>query len=239
MRLSTKLFGLALMLIQIVALINGNIPIFMLSFAAGAVVAATKMKSRAYLNGLCVTSCALNDIAYDTSCSIKGGVKTLYWARYSEIDWAAMAASATQFDQTNQKILSYTMLGTAKFKKLTFDRKSGFYNFTFTSDADVYAILITLIFEGKSSGNRNAFAKAVGCCDIIAHIFDNNCLERVVGVEWNGTAFEPQISKLKVVRHLDASGQFGTDKARDELDLGGEALIAPLYAEVTEPNMPI
>lgn len=239
MKNKNTIFGWLLAIIQIFALATGNLPVFMCVFALGALYVAKGAKNIRHFNGLCVTSCELNDIAYDTSCSIKGGLKTVYWARYSEIDWVAMAASATNFDTTNQKILSYIMLGGAKFKKLTFDRKLSFYNFTFTSDADLYALLVTIIFEGKSSSNRNAFTKAIGCCDIVLHIFDNNCLERVAGVEWNGTSFEPQIKKLQIVRHLDASGQFGTDKGRDELDLGGESLTAPLFADVTEPNIPV
>lgn len=231
--------ALFMAIMQFWFLLSGNLPLFMISFTIGALWFAMTSKSHIRLNGLCVTTCELSDISYDTACNIKGGLKAAYWAKISDVDWAAIAANPLLFDTTTQKLLGYTMLGGAVFHKLTFDRKQGFYNFTYTSDTDVYAQLITMIFEGKSITNRNNLVKAVSCCNLLIHLIDNNCQERIVGIEWNGTSFEPQISKLKITRHLDASGQFGTDKARDELDLGGESLTAPLYANVGETNIPI
>ncbi len=236
-------FGWLLAIIQILALAAGNLPVFMCVFALGALHMGKVAKNIRQFNALCVTTCALSDIAYDSSCSIKGGLRTVYWARYSDIDWPAILAphappALPTFDVPTQTVLGYIMIGNAKFNKLTFDRKSSFYNFTFTSDAELYSILMTIIFEGKSAANRQAFTNAVSCCDIVAHIFDNNCKERIIGVEYNGTSFEPQITKLRITRHLDSSGQFGTDKARDELDLGGESLTTPLFANVGELNIP-
>jgi len=188
---------------------------------------------------VCVTTCELADISTSDECNIRGGLKTVYWALYSDIDWEDMAADPLQFDTATQEILGYTMVGGAVFNKLTFERKQGLYDFTYTEDTGVYEQVVTMIFEGKSVTLRNALVSTIGCCKIILHIFDNNCLERVVGVEWDGVTFEPQVKTLRITRHLDSSGEFGTAPARDELDIGGESLFAPIYAQVGETNIPV
>lgn len=220
----------------IISILSGSILYSGLFFLLGAV---TSQNHKYGILSACVTSCELQDIATSDECSIRGGLKTVYWAKYSDIDWSAMAADPLKFDTVNQEILDYVMVGAAVFYKLTFERKQGNFNFTYTEDTDVYTQVVTMVFEGKSRDIRNAFAGTVGCCKLILHIFDNNCLERVVGVEWDGSTFEPQVKTLKMTRHLDSSGEFGTSKARDEMDIGGESLTPPLFASVGEANMPV
>ena len=223
---------------MILALLFSNLGLFMVLFVVGALIQARFGPKLAHLPA-CVITCQVQDITSGTDCNIRGGLKTVYWALYDDIDWATMAGDPLQFDTTDQKILGYTMIGGATFSKLTFERKQGQYEFNFTEDADVYEQAITLIFEGKGFATRNAFASAVNCCKLVAHIFDNNCQERIVGVEWDGVTFEPQIKTLRITGHLDASGETGSSKARDELILGGESVSPPLYGEVTEVNIPV
>lgn len=227
--------GLLISALSLVALFNLNIPVFMVLFLLSAL--AFGYKPATSFNA-CVTTCTVDNISTSDDCNIRGGLKTIYWAQYTDIDWEAMAADEYAFDPATQTILSYTMVGGAEFKKLTFDRKQGLYTFTYTEDTGVYEQVITTIFEGKAVEIRNAFAAAVGCCKLIVHLFDNNCLERVIGVEWDGATFEPQVKTLRITRHLDASGEFGSSKARDEMDFGGESITAPMFAEVGEDNMP-
>lgn len=229
-----RYFNIVLAAIQLLLLVTGQWETFMLTFALGALT----MKPNGHLMA-CATTCELDDISEDDDCNNRGGLKTVYWTKYDNINWATMATDPLKFNPTTQTILGFTMVASAVFTKLTFGRKQAFYNFTYTKDTDVYTQIITMIFNGKSVANRNALAKAVGCCKVIAAIYDNNCLSRVVGVEWNGDSFEPQITPLAITRHLDASGQFGTDKARDEIDLGGESLITPLYSTVLESAIPV
>lgn len=221
--------------LAIVGLAQGDFSSFMLFGVLASLTASLNMAHLA----ACAVSCELTDITSSDDCNIRGGLKTVYWARYSEIDWAAIVASPTHWDGANQTLLQYIMVNSATFKKLTFERKQGSYDCTYTEDTDVYEIVVTMVFEGKSAAIRNAFAKAVGCCKIVLHIFDNNCLERVIGVEWDGNTFEPQVKTLRVTRHLDSSGSFGDSKARDELDLGGESLTPPIFATVEETNIPV
>jgi hypothetical protein len=215
--------------------VTGNFGPFMLVFA----LSGLTMKYQPGVFSACVSTCELTDITESDDCKIRGGIKTAYWTEYNSIDWEDMASDPLKFDTATETVLGYTMVGGAVFKKLTFGRKNGFYDFTFTEDTDVYEQLITMIFEGKSNANRLAFKKSLNCCRIVLHIFDNNCLERIVGVEWDGASFEPQVKTLRIGRHLDSSGQSGDSKSRDEFDLVGESLFAPLFSTVGETNIPL
>lgn len=220
--------------ISLLALVTGNIPLFMLGFVA----AATLAPRNSYLLNTCVTSCELNDITSAIGCNTRGGIRVVYWINYTEVDWDAMAISPAHFDAANYTILDYIMIGGATFRKLTFDSKTSFYEFIYTEDTGVYTQLITMIFEGKSAPNTLAFCNAVGCCNVVAHIFDNNCLARVVGPSWTGSVIGNQTKTLRIGRHGDYSGVFGDSIARDELDLTGESICPPLFSTIDELAIP-
>ena len=226
-----------LALVQLYFLYMGQYEAFVGLFVLGAMGRAAFGKGSAVL-AACVTSCELDDIGTNEDCNLRSGMKVAYWAKYSEIDWTAQLL-ALNFSSANQEILNWVMLSSAVFKKLEFNRKTSTYSATYTSDAGTYATLATFVFDGKSRAARNAFAKAVACCKIILHIFDNNCTERVMGVDYDGNSFSPQVTALRITRHLDTGGVLGGDLARDEIDLGGEALYPPLFASVTEAEMPV
>lgn len=210
---------LVLGVITLASLLAGDYPMAVLSFAAQAcLVKVTAL-------GLYVVPCELGNLTSNAdNCGNKGGIASAYWAKYTDIDWTAMAGNALNFNPTTLTILDYIMVAAATFKKLEFDIKQSFYNFTFTEDTDVYTQVITTVYEGKSNAQTTVFRKSLACCNIVLHIFDLNGLERVVGVEWDGSAFVKQLKTLRMVRHLDASGQQGQARARDEMDLGGESL---------------
>jgi len=123
--------------------------------------------------------------------------------------------------------------------KLTFERKEAFYDFTYTADADVYELLITMFFKAKDSARRNSLQSAITCCNIGMHIYTNDGTQRVVGQDWNGESMDDMLEELRITRHLDSSGQLGTSRARDEVDLGGESFFSPLFADVAESELPL
>ena len=186
----------------------------------------------------CVTTCELSDISSSTDCNVRGGIREIYWARVGDLNLTAMNAVAN-FDAATQTILGYVMNNTAVFKKLSFNKKSSFYDFTYSSDEDVYTQLVTIILEGKSVDTRNALCKAIACCDLVLHIIDNNCNARVVGIEWDGSTLSAQTDPAKIGRHLDSSGQLGDSKARDEVDFIGESFCPPLFATVEVSAIPV
>lgn len=182
---------------------------------------------------------SLDQFSTATDCNDKGGIRVLYWTEYNNIDWAAMAADALQFDQTTRKVLAYTMVSSATFNKIEFERKTAFYDFTYTSDADVVSLLMTLAFKGKDNDRKNSLDHAIRTCAIVCHIYDENGKQRVIGVDWNGVTFNLPVEYLEVKRILDSSGQKGSSKSRDEMDLGGEQDFLPLFAEVVETAIPV
>lgn len=184
----------------------------------------------------CTTICTLAAIERSSACKNKGGIKVAYWTQYGEIDWAAMAADPLQFDPTTQTILQYTMVGAGVFYKLTFERKESFYTAEYTDDNGFYECTITAVVEGGGVGLRNAFAGAIGCCEIVVHVIDNNCDGWVFGAEWDGVTFNVSLRSFRFGRHLQASGQLGTDKARNEYDLIGEQETPPLYSDITQAD---
>lgn len=228
-----KKVSIFLLLAGIVSVLAGDMVNFVLLFG----MAGLAMKPG--IAQASVFPCALTALTEPDDCNLRGGLSAAYWAKASEIDWASMESDNTKFNPTTQTILDYVMVGAAVFKPIKFNRKGGSYSFTWTAETQSYEQLIPLIFEGKDNANRLAIQSAASCCKIILHLFDNNGLERVVGIEWNGTKFIPQVVNLRVTRHLDASGNLSGEKGREELDLGGESTFAPLYATVTEANIPV
>lgn len=188
---------------------------------------------------MAVITCALDAITDPSSCNDRGGIKSLYWTEYENVDWDTMLTDDTKFDTDNQEILDYTMVSSAVFSKVEFERKAAFYDFTYTRDQDFYQLLVTLQFKGKDRARRNSLQSAINCCAIVLHVYGNAGEQRVIGVDYNGEVFDPILEKLAVTRHLDSGGQLGTSRGRDELDLGGESFYAPLWASVDEADIPL
>ena len=178
----------------------------------------------------CSTTCETNDITTNNGC-IRGGMAICYYCKYDEVDWTATKSS---YVAATNILSAFTMVGAAVFKKLKFQKKSGTYNFEYTSDTDTYDLLISMVFEGKTAATGKAFCSLIACCQLVIVIIDNNCEGRVTGVEWNGTDFVEPIVDMKVTRHLDTSGEFGTDKPRDEVDFGGESLCPPIFHDIDQ-----
>lgn len=184
-------------------------------------------------------TCSLEQILNPAVCNDRGGIRAAYWFERDKVDWDTMLGDPLQFDTTNQLILGYTMIGGAIMNKLTFERKNAFYDFTYTGDADVYEILVTMFFKAKDNDRKNKLQQAIACCDIGIHIYGNDGTQRVIGIDYNGVTMEQILEPLSVTRHLDSGGQLGTSRARDELDLGGESFFAPLFADVDEASLPL
>lgn len=227
-------FQILLGIVTFVSLLTGNYPLAIMTFALG----ASSMKAGSML-GLYSVACNLSGISTSDDCGNKGGLADAYWTKYDSVDWPSMEINPLNFDPVTLIIIDYLMVAAATFTHLSFKVEDSTYDFTFTEDADAYDQLIKFVFEGKSNAQTTAFRKAVGCCKMVLHLIDVNGLERVVGVEWNGTKFIPQLKTLRMVRHLDTSGQLGQSRARDEMDLGGKSIRPPLYATVGAANIPV
>jgi hypothetical protein len=184
-------------------------------------------------------TCALDQITNPAACNDRGGISRVVWFDVGTVDWDAMAADPTKFDPMTQRILGYTMIGGATMNAITFERKLAFYDFNYTRDDDFYTLLVTLGFKGKQYQLRNSLQSALACCNIGLHIYGNAGEQRVVGIDWDGEAFLNIAEQLAVTRHNDRGGQLGTSRAGDEIDLGGESVFAPLFADVAYSDLPL
>lgn len=188
---------------------------------------------------MAVLTCATDSILNPAICNDRGGIREAYWFEYDKVDWDAMVADPLQFDVSNHQVLGYTMIGGATMSPLTFIRKSAYYEFTYEREADVYSILVQWIFKAKENSRRVSLQKAIACCNLGLHLYMNDNTQRVIGPDFNGESIEEMVEGLAVGRHLDASGQMGTSRARDEMDLIGESFYAPLFADVPKANLPL
>lgn len=182
--------------------------------------------------------CELTPIGTSAACNDRGGIRSIYVIERNKIDLAALTDPAN-FDSANQQFTAIPLIAGSTWKKWTFERKEAFYEFTYTAEQDFYTLLITLGFKGKDRSRRNGLQSSIACCDIVAVIFGNGGEQRIVGLDWNGDTFDPIVELLRVTRHNDAGGQLGSNRGRDELDLGGESFFAPLFANLTEADLPL
>lgn len=189
---------------------------------------------------MCTFTCELTELVSDDSCNVSGGIQEAYWAQYGDIDWVTIAGDITKFDPVTQRLIGTpTMLGGAVWKLITPERKTAQYTFTWTEETDVYTQEIQLNFEGTSNAMRLAFVKSVKCCNLVLLIIDNNCQQRLVGVEWNGTKFLKQTKTLRFGTHVSQSGQKGSSKPGNNVTLIGESDYDPMFANLNLATLPL
>ena len=182
----------------------------------------------------CEDPCALAEIPIST-CIKQAGLKALFWALVSDIDLEATKANIN----ADYELSAWVMEGAAVFNRIYFEREQAFYSATYTEDTDTYETLIQLMFEGKNAARTVALRNALGCCNIVIHTFDNSCVERVFGLEFDGTDLFSGLKPMRIGRHLDQSGQKGSSKSSDEIDIIGKQDMAPLFGTVTIAAMPV
>lgn len=180
----------------------------------------------------------MGDIATDATCSDSGGLLIAFGADSTDIDWTTMEGP-TYYDDATFSVLQWAMEAGGNFYEFSFERRNGRLDATYTSADGFYAVeLLNLLFKGHSASKSIAIGQAVNCCGLVAQVFDNNSLARVIGKEYVGGWVDP-LSKLRVSRHLDTHGGYGSedDKARDEMDWSGQHSHPPAYSDVTLATM--
>lgn len=159
-------------------------------------------------------TCALDVVSSNSECGNKSGIRVAYWAKRTDVDWDSMATDNTKFDTTTKEILGYIMNTGGAFKKVSPNKKTSFYDFTYTNDTEIWLQNIKMDFLGKDNDRKNKFDNSTACCDMVVHVYGTDGTQRVVGIQWNGTDFEEQTEPFKVTQILDTSGQRGSSKAR-------------------------
>lgn len=177
--------------------------------------------------------CLLNgNLETQDDCNQKKGIRRIFVAQRSRIDWAAMRANAQRFDEDGEVILGYEYLDGGAHYEVTFDRELATASATYTSDTGSYQTVVGVVLKGNSAERTRQLKRWVACCDLTVHAIMANGTERVYGVEYDGEVFDRPLQRMRITRHLDTPGQFGGDDARDEFDFGGTQEFAPLFASV-------
>ena len=182
--------------------------------------------------------CEPKNLISSETCADRGGWYIGFYAKYSEIDWADMASDALFFDQTNQEILGFTMVGGATWKKIEPRKRGATYNFNYTSATGFYECNAACIFDSKDRDRRNNLQYAIQCCDLVVVLFGNNGKKRVIGVDWNGVEFSRPVDNFRISQHNDQGGDLGTSTSTDDLAWQGNQLFAPLFADVARSIFP-
>ena len=189
---------------------------------------------------MCTFTCDLSALTTSDECNLSGGIQEAYWAQFGDIDWIAIAADPLKFNPTTQQLIGTpTMVLGAVWKLISPERKTATYTFTWTEESDVYTQEIVLNFEGTSNAMRLAFTKSVKCCNLVLLIIDNNCQQRLVGVEWTGTKFIKQSKTLRFGTHVSTSGTKGSAKPANNVTLVGESDLDPMFANIDLTTLPL
>jgi len=176
--------------------------------------------------------CALEGFGTSDTCNKKKGVRRVFAAQGSLIDWEAMLADPTKFNPATEQIIDYAYKTGGEHVELTFERKSGQFDATYTRDTGFYDVILQMILNGKDLTRTNAIKRMIACCDLSLHIFMADGTQRVLGIDYDGEAFDKPLMKFEISRHLDSAGALEGDESRDELDFNGQLEFAPLYANV-------
>lgn len=231
-----QLSNLLATLVTIYFLFIGDYPIVMACMAISGFLTG-KIRTDVLM---CTFTCQLSALVTNDDCNLSGGVQEAYWAQFGDIDWTAIAADEDKWDAVNEQLIGTpTMILGATWKPITPERKTAQYTFTWTEDTDVYTQEIQLNFEGTSNALRLAFNKTVKCCNLVLLIVDNNCQQRLVGVEWTGTKFIKQTKTLRFGTHVDRSGQKGSSKPGNDVTLIGESDRPVMFANLNLATLPL
>ena len=196
----------------------------------------------------CLDNVVLQGLETGLGCS-DDHVQILYVAKYKDIDWSSMKDDPTKFDKANQEIKEFVMVSDSvggvatprKFVRFEPYQKDSIAKSTFALPDSVWSHLITLSFMGKSNMVKNIIQKMLKLCGFILVTFSDKCTSRTFGVDYNPDrdTFRPCEMPLRISRVEDDNGKRGSDNSsKDDFDITGKGLFAPLYNTIDEANMP-
>jgi len=189
----------------------------------------------------CLTPCVLGSPSTSTgTCGDKGGVRRLYWAKFTDIDWATMQTTSADFDTATHEIKAFVMLSSAVFKKVNLDQKLGEAEAVYSEADGFYKNTIKASFMGQSAANRKIFFDALGCRNLVVISVGNNGNMRIYGVDYDLTTLGKILTPLYIGTHGDYTGTLGGNaKSRDEITIEGESFTAPLFLNMLESAIPV
>ncbi len=181
----------------------------------------------------CDTPAALEEIIQNVLCD-RGGFFAAFWAKASDIDLENSA-----FDEATNILSGYAMQGGGTFVRVHMDRETAQYVSTYSEDSGLYDSIITLLLKGKTAEQTRQITNAIATCGLVLHTFNNDCTERVFGIEYDGLKLNLAVSPLKVNQHIDQGGNLTGEKSSDQVQLNSKHLCAAVHGTVGIDNMPV
>jgi len=162
-------------------------------------------------------SCAVNPISTSGNCQDQGGLLTLFLIEDSNVDW-----ENSTWDDASYSMTAWTLLNTSSWAEVTFERRNGRLDSLYTLDNGFYEVnLQNLLLKGHETQRTISLGQMLSCCGLIGQLHDNNGQARILGKEYISGGWVDPVDRLRISRHLDTHGAFGTadDTSRDEFDL--------------------
>jgi hypothetical protein len=166
------------------------------------------------------------------NCEEVPGFHSIFLAEYKNID-----LDATTVDADGQ-ITAYTMLNGETFHEFKPELGGSFFEATMGDSGDFYDVVATFLIENGSFDAKKFLDSLRDKC-LVAHLFMNNCTERVLGLEYIQGQLKRSWTPLKFRNHVDRSGQVGTSKIGNDFGLVNQQLVSPMFATVGIDSIPV
>lgn len=172
--------------------------------------------------------CLLTPIIKANSCDpSRAGISVLYVARCTDVD-------DLTFDE-DRMISAITMVGSATFKRIEFEKNTAFFNQNKTRNKSSVNVAQTISFieAGLSNEVRNALEDLNCNCCLFVLVKDNSGIIHAAGISYNSTndtwAFED-------MRTGEGSANTGADPTADSAEFV-ETLVANVRAYANQVSL--
>lgn len=180
----------------------------------------------------CDTPADLQEIIQNLLCD-RGGFWAAFWAKAADVNF-----ESSGYDAETNVLSSWAMNGGGTFKRLYMDRETSQYVSTYNEEQGLYDSVITMNFKGKTKEQTQAISTGVNTCSLVLHVFNNDCTERIFGVEFDGEGLNVSINPLKIRTHVDQGGNLTGERSADNVTLGAKHGCAAIHGTVGIDAMP-
>jgi len=180
----------------------------------------------------CDSPAELSEIVQNLLCD-RGGFFAAFWAKASDID-----TDATSYDEVENVVSNWAMSGGGLFHRVHMDRETAQYVSTYSEDSGLYDSIITMLLKGKTQEQTKQITAAIATCGLILHVYNNDCTQRVFGLEWDGEKLNFAVKPLSVQQHVDQGGNLTGERSSDQMTLNSKHLCAAPHATVPIESMP-
>lgn len=180
----------------------------------------------------CDSPLALAGYDAGQNCEETPGFHAIGLAEYKDIDLENSTVDA------EGKLTAYTMLNGGTFHLFKPELGLSLFEATMGDSGDFYDVVSTFAIQNGSFDAKTFIDSLRDKC-LVAHLFMNNCTERIIGLEYLQGALTRSWTPLRLRNHVDRSGQVGTSKLGNDFGLVNQQLVSPMFATVGLDTLPL